>query len=91
MSRVQTRHPPSAGRRPLGNAEGVLIALRRCSADDAFAELVAAARRHCVPVFTLASALVDLAAGQCPDPDREAADRAARDEWAGLLRRQLAR
>jgi hypothetical protein len=90
MNDVASSHSPVSpvtGRRPLGNAEGVLIALRHCTADEAFDELVAAARRQRVPIFTLASALVDLAAGH-GDESADIAARAAESEWADLLGRQ---
>ncbi len=74
------------GRRVLDTAEGILIGLRRCDTDAAFHELVRAAQTHLVPVFTIASALVELAAGnhQCSDLPA-AAQAAARAEWGKLL------
>ncbi|MBE1552140.1 hypothetical protein GGC64_006227 [Mycobacterium sp. OAS707] len=74
------------GRRVLDTAEGILIGLRGCDTDAAFHELVHAAHNHGVPIFTIASALVELAAGnhQCRDLPA-AADAAARAEWAQLL------
>jgi ANTAR domain len=50
-------------RRIVDKAEGILIGLRRCSTAVAFDELLSAAQRHGIPVFTLAWALVDLANG----------------------------
>jgi hypothetical protein len=79
-------HPRGTGSRTraLDTAEGVLIGIRRIAAADAFDELVSAARRHGVSVFTLAEALVALASGnEAPQP---AAARAARTEWGALLR-----
>ena len=79
--------PQFAGRRILDSAEGVIIALRRCGLDDAFTELVAAAHRNGVPVFTLAMALVEMISGHderhttVPQQARLAAQR----EWASLL------
>lgn len=70
----------------LDTAEGVLIALRRCSPDAAFQEVVDAAKRHGVPVFTIASALVEMACDRPiddggPGPAHLAAER----EWGALL------
>ena len=70
--------------RALDTAEGVLIGLRRIPATDAFDELVSAARRHGMSVFTLAEALVALASGnECTEP---ATARAAHAEWGALFR-----
>ena len=74
------------GRRILDKAEGILIGLRRCSTADAFDELLGAAQRHGIPVFTMAWALVDLANGE--DKPRQSvhmARSAARHEWGLLL------
>ncbi len=75
-----------SGRRVLDTAEGVLIGLRRCGPDAAFAELVDVSRRRSVPVFALASALIELARGverpvQAPQPAWSSAQR----EWGWLL------
>ena len=43
------------------SAEGVLVALRRCSIDDAFIDIVLAAKRHNVAPLGLAGALVTIA------------------------------
>jgi ANTAR domain len=74
------------GRRVLDTAEGVLIGLRRCDTDAAFQELVDAAQTRGVPVFTIASALVDLAAGGERSTDLPADARvAAIQQWGPLL------
>lgn len=74
------------GRRILDKAEGILIGLRRCSSKDAFDELLGAAQRHSIPVFTLAWGLVHLANGEDqPRPALRSARSAARHEWGGLL------
>jgi ANTAR domain len=74
------------GRRVLDTAEGILIGLRGCTTDSAFHELVLAAKTHFVPVFTIASALVELAAGNDEFSDLPPkAQTAARDEWSRLL------
>jgi hypothetical protein len=74
------------GRRILDRAEGILIGLRRCPSEAAFTELLGAAERHRVPVFTLAWALVHLATGNGKSPETfRAAQSAARHEWGPLL------
>jgi hypothetical protein len=72
---------PTNGRRVLDVAEGILIALRHCSAEQAFDELVTTSTRRNVPLFALAQALINLAAGRCEtEPDHAA--RAVRSQWA---------
>ena len=74
------------GRRILDTAEGVLIGLRHYHPDAAFTELIDASRRHAVPVFALASALIDLAAGARPPADAALpAWSSAQHEWGPLL------
>lgn len=69
--------------RMLDRAEGVLIALRRCTAKAAFEEIVGASKRHRVPTFSIARALVGLAENSnVPDDDATAV---ARYEWGALL------
>lgn len=68
--------------RMLDRAEGVLIALRRCTIDAAFGEIVAASKRHRVPTLRIAAALVAMAQGAPMDDDSAAA---ARYEWGSLL------
>lgn len=75
---------PASDARVLERAEGVLIGLRRCPAEAAFAEIVDAAKRHRVPTLGLAGALVALAAGGTADDDAACA---ARYEWSALLER----
>ena len=67
--------------RMLDRAEGVLIALRRCTTDAAFAEIVGASQRHRVPTLSIAAALVALAQDSPFDDDATA----ARYEWGALL------
>jgi hypothetical protein len=76
-----------AGRRILDSAEGVIITLRRCELDDAFRELVSAAHRNGVPIFTLAMALVEMTSGHDDQHTTVSpqARRAAHREWASLL------
>lgn len=74
------------GRRILDRAEGILIGLRRCPSEAAFTELLGAAQRHRIPVFTLAWALVHLAGGGGKSADTfRSAQSAARREWGQLL------
>jgi hypothetical protein len=74
------------GGRILDTAKGILIGLRRCPSETAFHELLNAARRHRMPVFAMAWALVHLANGggksahTCAD-----AESAARSEWGELF------
>jgi hypothetical protein len=49
--RAETDHrrdPRRSGQRNLGAAEGVLVALRHCSFDEAFIDIVQTAKRHSV-------------------------------------------
>jgi AmiR/NasT family two-component response regulator len=71
-----------ADRRMLDRAEGVLIALRRCTIDTAFDEIVRASKRHRVPTLSIAAALVALVQDSPWDDDATAA---ARYEWGSLL------
>ena len=70
----------------LDTAQGILIGLRRCPSEAAFHELLGAAQRHGVPVFTMAWALVHLADGGEKSPHTfSAAQSAARHEWGQLF------
>lgn len=91
MHQIMSRQQLTAARlypgvRALDRAEGVLIGLRCCSCTDAFDELLEAARRQHVPVFTIASALVDLACGSNQSIDDPAALIAAESLWGDLFR-----
>jgi hypothetical protein len=68
--------------RMLDRAEGVLIAMRRCTTEAAFAEIVRASKRHRVPTLRIAAALVALVQGDPLDNDASAA---ARYEWGSQL------
>jgi hypothetical protein len=70
--------------RMLDRAEGVLIALRRCTIDSAFDEIVTASKRHRVPALQMARALVALAENASVERNPHAAA-AARYEWGPLL------
>ncbi|QSE86972.1 ANTAR domain-containing protein (plasmid) [Rhodococcus koreensis] len=76
------------GRETLSLAEGVLIALRRCSQTDAFEELLEVAHRHHLGVLTVAHALVDFAIDARPplgSPQRHANPSASVAEWESRL------
>jgi hypothetical protein len=69
---IETFHRNDA--RMLDIAEGVLVALRRYTPVEAFAEILDTARAHGVPALGLARALVELAVGGSEtQPDRTAA------------------
>src|ERR1700758_2098039 len=75
--------PRRSGARILDTAEGVLIALRGCTLNQAFVEIVQTAKRHNVSTLSLADALVAIAqtlAFQTVD-DADAAFVAARAAW----------
>jgi ANTAR domain len=79
--------PRRAGARILDTAEGVLIALRGCTLNQAFVEIVRTAKSHNVSTLSLADALVAIAqAPSCHDVD-DAAFVAARTTWGDLLNR----
>ncbi|MBU3059953.1 ANTAR domain-containing protein [Nocardia sp. NEAU-G5] len=61
---IETFHRNDA--RMLDTAEGVLVALRRYSPADAFAEILDTAHQHRVPALGLARALVELAGADAP-------------------------
>ncbi|MCW2652631.1 MAG: hypothetical protein QOE41_2539 [Mycobacterium sp.] len=82
---AQTSFDPH-GRRILDRAEGILIGLRRCPSEAAFTELLGAAQRHRMPVFTMAWALVHLASGTNKSAEAfRSAQSAAHHEWGQLL------
>lgn len=63
----------------------ILIGLRRCRTDDAFAELVTVAHRHGVSVSAVASPLVALASADTDAAEsRPAAAVAPQDEWSEM-------
>jgi hypothetical protein len=53
--------PRHSGQRSLGIAEGVLVALRHCTLDEAFTDIVQTAKRHNVAPMALAGALAAIA------------------------------
>jgi hypothetical protein len=80
---------PDSGR-ILDTARGILIGLRRCRPENAFDELHSAARRHRVPVYAMAWALVHLAGEGGTSHDFADAQSAARREWGQLFGRSFA-
>jgi ANTAR domain len=84
------RDPRRAGARILDTAEGVLIALRGCSLNEAFVEIVQAAKSHNVSTLGLADALVALAQHQASGDVDDAAFVAARGAWGHLFDRSRA-
>lgn len=67
-------------------AEGVIVALRRCSLDAASGELARASHRHHLDSRRVAGALVRLAQDLGPEVDSNATA-VARYEWGALLPR----
>jgi hypothetical protein len=82
-----SQDPRRAGARILDTAEGVLIALRGCTFNEAFVEIVQTAKAHNVSTMSLADALVALAQGQASPDGQDVAVGAARAAWAPLLDR----
>jgi hypothetical protein len=77
---------PDSGR-ILDTARGILIGVRRCRSENAFDELHSAARRHSVPVYAMAWALVHLAGDGATSHAFADAQFAARREWGQLFAR----
>jgi ANTAR domain len=87
----RSQDPRRAGARVLDTAEGVLIALRGCSLNQAFVEIVQTAKAHNVSTLSLADALVALAQTQASQNEQDAAFGAARAAWGHLLDRAPSR
>ena len=79
--------PRRAGARVLDAAEGVLIALRGCSLNQAFVEIVQTAKSHSVSTLSLADALVAIAQTQAFQDNDNPAFAAAHATWGHLLDR----
>ena len=77
--------PRRAGARILDTTEGVLIALRGCSLNQAFVEIVQTAKRHNVSTLSLADALLAMAQTQTSQNIDDAAFAAARATWGHLF------
>ena len=83
----RSRDPRRAGARILDTAEGVLIALRGCSLNQAFVEIAQTAKAHNVSTLSLADALVALTQNHGSQYGDDAAFLAARATWGHLLDR----
>ena len=83
----RSQDPRRAGARILDTAEGVLIALRGCTLNQAFVEIVQTAKAHNVSTLSLADALVALAQNQASQDGDDAALVAARAAWGHLFDR----
>jgi ANTAR domain len=85
--------PRRAGARILDTAEGVLIALRGCTRNQAFVEIVQTAKSHNVSTLSLADALVAVVQTQASQnvDDADAAFVAARATWGCFLDQTPAR
>lgn len=70
--------------RTLHLAEGILIGLRRCSPEQAIAELVSVGRDAGLSTYALARGLV-IAAGGCDGVISDPAARVAEHRWGTLL------
>jgi hypothetical protein len=83
----RSQDPRRAGARILDTAEGVLIALRGCTLNQAFVEIVQTAKTHDVSTLSLADALVALAQNQSSQDGDDAAFVAACAAWGRLFDR----
>jgi hypothetical protein len=84
----RSQDPRRAGARIIDTAEGVLIALRGCSLNQAFVEIAQTAKAYNVSTLSLADALVALAQYQVSQNADDAALIAARTTWGHLLTRK---
>lgn len=80
----QSHNVRRGGARILDIAEGVLVALRGCTVNQAFVEIVQTAKTHGVGTLSLADALVALAEDRTATGD-DAALLAARGAWEDLF------
>ena len=85
--RTETDHrrDPRSGQRSLGAAEGVLVALRHCSLDEAFTDIVQTAKQHAVAPLELADALVAVAENDATRNFDDAVVAAVDRTWGTLL------
>ncbi len=81
-------HPRRSGERILSAAEGVLVALRQCSLDAAFTDIVQTAKRHGVAPLELADALVAIAENDVTRDFDDAVIAAVNRGWGTLLSRR---
>ena len=85
MSINRPQDPRRADARLLDTAEGVIIALRRCSMAKAFIELARTVQQHNLPPLSVADALLAIAENEPTDDLDPAAVRVARTTWGSLL------
>ncbi|WP_199254141.1 ANTAR domain-containing protein [Mycolicibacterium mengxianglii] len=78
-------YTPSVDSRSLDIAKGVLVALRGCTSDEAFAEITGISKQRRLGTLALARALVQLAEGSVALAAGPAAE-AAMQTWGHLLR-----
>ena len=81
----RSQDPRRAGARILDTPEGVLIAVRGCTLNQAFVEIVQTAKAHNVSTLSLADALVRLPQDQASQDGQDAAFDAARTTWGRLF------
>jgi len=81
----RSQDPRRAGARILGTPEGVLIAVRGCTLNQAFVEIVQTAKAHNVSTLSLADALVRLPQDQASQDGQDAASDAAGTTWGHLF------
>ncbi|BBY41108.1 hypothetical protein MMAN_52420 [Mycobacterium mantenii] len=79
------RDPRRSGQRSLGTAEGVLVALRHCSRNEAFINIVQTAKQHSVAPLELADALVTIAENDVTRYFDDAVIAAVDEAWGALL------
>lgn len=84
---MEERYSGRSGPRSLCAAQGVLVALRRCSLNEAFIDIVETAKRHNVAPLGLADALVAIAGNDLPQYFDDDVIAAAHHAWGGLLSR----
>ncbi len=80
------RDPRRTGQRSLGAAERVLVALRHCSRDEAFNDIVQTAKQYSVAPLELADALVTIAENDAIRDFDDAVIAAVDQAWGALLR-----
>jgi hypothetical protein len=77
--------PRRSGQRILSAAEGVLVALRQCSLDAAFTEIVRTAKQYGVAPLELAGALVAIAENELTRDFDDAVIATVNGAWGALL------
>lgn len=77
------------GQRRLSAAEGVLVALRHCSLDEAFTDIVQTAKQHNVAPMVLADALVAIAENDGTRDFGDAVVTAVGQAWGTMLGRTV--